>query len=81
MRNEGELTVGELVERLGVPQPKVSTHLACLRWCGFVEARREHREVYNCIADARVVQLLDLAHELLADNEEHVAACCRIEAR
>ncbi len=78
LRDEGELSVGELVERLGVAQPKVSNHLACLRWCGFIEARREHRTVYNRIADKRVVKMLDLGHALLADNEEHVAACCRI---
>jgi DNA-binding transcriptional ArsR family regulator len=81
LRDEGELTVGELVERLGEPQPKVSNHLACLRWCGFIEARREQRTVYNRIADERVVDMLDLAHALLEDNEEHVAACCRIEER
>jgi DNA-binding transcriptional ArsR family regulator len=78
LRDEGELTVGELVERLGQPQPKISNHLACLRWCGFIEARREHRTVYNRIADQRVVAVLDLGHALLADNAEHVAACCTI---
>ncbi len=81
LRDEGELSVGELVERLGQPQPKVSNHLACLRWCGFIAARREHRTVYNRIADRRVVKMLDLAHALLADNAEHVAACCRIEGK
>ena len=81
LRDEGELSVGELVERLGQPQPKVSNHLACLRWCGFIEARREHRTVYNRIADKRVVKMLDLAHALLADNAEHVAACCQIEGK
>lgn len=79
LRDEGELSVGELVERLALPQPKVSNHLACLRWCGFVDTRREHRVVYNRIADERVEQMLGLAHALLADNAEHVAACCRIE--
>jgi len=79
LRDEGELSVGELVQRLGVPQPKVSNHLACLRWCGFIGARREHRVVFNRIADQRVLDMLELAHALLADNEEHVAACCRIE--
>jgi ArsR family transcriptional regulator, cadmium/lead-responsive transcriptional repressor len=79
LRSEVELTVGELVTRLGVPQPKVSNHLACLRWCGFVEARRDGRMVYNRIADSRVAAILDLAESLLADNAEHVAACCRIE--
>lgn len=81
LRDEGELSVGELVERLGQPQPKVSNHLACLRWCGFIEARREHRTVHNRIADARVVTMLDLAHAILDDNAEHVAACSRIDRR
>lgn len=81
LRDEGELPVGELVERLGIAQPKISNHLACLRWCGFVETRREHRMVYYRIADERVVGMLDLAHALLEDNAEHVASCCRIEER
>jgi ArsR family transcriptional regulator, cadmium/lead-responsive transcriptional repressor len=79
LRGEGELSVGELVSRLGLPQPQVSNHLACLRWCGFIEARREGRTVYNRIADERVEAMLELAASLLADNAEHVAACCRIE--
>ena len=81
LQEHGELSVGELVERLGIAQPKVSNHLACLRWCGFIEARREHRPVYNRIADKRVVKMLDLAQALLEDNAEHVAACCRIDER
>ena len=81
LRDEGELSVGALVARLGEPQPKVSNHLACLRWCGFIEGRREHRVVFNRIADERVVAMLELAHALLEDNEEHIAACCRIEER
>jgi DNA-binding transcriptional ArsR family regulator len=81
LREQGELSVGELVERLGEPQPKVSNHLACLRWCGFVAARRDHRVVYNRIADERVQTMLDLGHALLEKNEEHVGACCRIDER
>lgn len=79
LREAGELSVGELVERLGVPQPKISNHLTCLRWCGFVATRREHRIVFNRIADPRVEVMLDLAQALLEDNKEHVAACCRID--
>src|SRR5215210_1635830 len=75
LRDEGELSVGELVERLGQSQPKVSNHLACLRWCGFVHTRRVHPVVYYRIADSRVSQLLGLGRALLADNASHVAAC------
>lgn len=35
----GELCVGDLVDILQVPQPKVSRHLAYLRKAGLVEAR------------------------------------------
>ena len=74
-----ERSVGELTELIGAPQPKVSNHLACLRWCGFVETRRDHRVVYYRVADERVAQMLELAHSLLHDNAEHVAACRRID--
>jgi ArsR family transcriptional regulator, cadmium/lead-responsive transcriptional repressor len=78
---DGERSVGELVELIDTPQPKVSAHLACLRWCGFVETRRDFRTVYYRIADKRVLKMLDLAHALLADNAEHVAACHRIDGQ
>lgn len=77
----GELSVTELVERLNQPQPKVSNHLACLRWCGFVQTRREHPSVYYSVADERVTELLALARALLADNAEHVAACRQIDTQ
>lgn len=77
---DGELSVGRLVELLGEPQPKVSNHLACLRWCGFVGSRREHRTIYYRVADRRVARIVNLARELFAANEEHVRACRRIDA-
>lgn len=70
-----ERSVGELVGLLAAPQPKVSKHLACLRWCGFVVTRREHRTVYYRLADERVSAVLTLGRGLLEDNAEHVAAC------
>ena len=80
LREHGELSVGELVDRLAVSQPKVSNHLACLRWCGFLVTRREHPSVLYRIADERVSELLALGRGLLADNAEHVAACRRVDA-
>jgi ArsR family transcriptional regulator, cadmium/lead-responsive transcriptional repressor len=72
----GELSAGDLVTALGAPQPTVSTHLACLRWCGFVSARRVHRSVIYALADPRVAEVVAIADALLEDNAEHVA-CCR----
>jgi DNA-binding transcriptional ArsR family regulator len=73
-----ELSAGELTRRLAQPQPKVSNHLACLRWCGFVATRRDHRVIYYRLADQRVTAILELAEGLLDDHADHVAACCRI---
>jgi DNA-binding transcriptional ArsR family regulator len=75
-----ERSVGELVAALGLTQPRVSNHLACLRWCGFVTSRREHRTIYYRLADERLREIVTLARELLAGNADHVAACARIDA-
>jgi DNA-binding transcriptional ArsR family regulator len=76
---DGERSVGELAALLGQAQPKVSNHLACLRWCGFVETRREHRTIHYRLADERVADVIELGRALLHDNADHVAACRRVD--
>ena len=78
LEQRDELSVGQLVEALDQSQPKVSNHLACLRWCGFVQTRRAHPSVYYRIADDRVSELLRIGRALLGDNAEHVQACRRL---
>ena len=75
LAREGEASVGELVEAIGVPQPRVSDHLRCLAWCEYVRARREGSNVFYSIADERVLGVLKLGEGILADNLEHVEAC------
>jgi DNA-binding transcriptional ArsR family regulator len=79
LAEEGELSVGDLMERMGIPQPQLSNHLACLRWCGFVTNRRDFRTVYYSVADERVSALVTLARSLLRDNADHVASCSTID--
>jgi len=76
---EQERSVGELVRLLDEPQTKVSNHLACLRWCGFVTTRREHRTIHYRLSDDRVTAVIELARALLHDNTDHVAACARVD--
>ena len=75
LTQRGEMKVGELVKELGAPQPRVSDHLRCLSWCGYVEVRREGRNAYYSVADERVLEVLKLGESLLRDNFEHVEAC------
>src|ERR687898_1641385 len=79
LAQRGEMKVGELVRELGAPQPRVSDHLRCLAWCGYVRVRREGRNAYYSVADERVMQMLKLGEELFQDNFEHVEACDVIE--
>lgn len=75
LAEHGELSVGGLVALLKEPQPMISNHLACLRWCGFVVTRREHRTVHYSVADKRVITLVALGRALLRDNAQHVSEC------
>jgi DNA-binding transcriptional ArsR family regulator len=75
----GEASVTELVVAAGnPPQSRVSNHLACLRWCGLVMAKKSGRRVIYRLVDPRVVPLLDLACAVAAPHAEHLATCRRI---
>src|SRR5918994_7917044 len=75
LAQRGDTKVGQLVSALGAPQPRVSDHLRCLAWCGYVKVRREGRNAYYSIADGRVLEMLRLGEAMLRDTLEHVEAC------
>ena len=68
-------TAGEIVRHVGRYQPSVSSHLTCLRFCGFVEARREGRTVVYELLDRRVRTLLGMGTRMLRENAERIMAC------
>lgn len=76
---EGDKSVGELVEALEAQQGRVSTHLACLRWCGFVIAYRSGKNVFYTLADPRVGDLIGIGENFLAGQAERVLACQTID--
>ena len=75
LAQQGEMKVGELVRELGAPQPRVSDHLRCLAWCGYVDVRREGRNAFYSVADERVLEVLKLGEALLRDNLDRVESC------
>ncbi len=72
---DGPKTAGEIVRHVGRHQPSVSAHLTCLRFCGYVEARRIGRNVRYELIDRRVRRLVELGEQLLLENAERIAAC------
>jgi ArsR family transcriptional regulator, cadmium/lead-responsive transcriptional repressor len=76
---DGEHSVSDCVAHVGLAQGRVSTHLACLADCGYVQARREGRWCYYRVTDPRVAELVTLARSLSADNCTALATCERID--
>jgi DNA-binding transcriptional ArsR family regulator len=81
LSQRGEMKVGELVEELDAPQPRVSDHLRCLSWCGYVKARREGRNAYYSISDERALDMMEVGERMMRDNLEHLEACDPIGKR
>lgn len=75
---DGELHQMEIVRRLGATQARVSEHMACLVWCGFVETRTEGRRTLYRVTNRRVRTLLEKAKQFLEQNEAQIATCRRI---
>ncbi|KPV44068.1 ArsR family transcriptional regulator [Alicyclobacillus ferrooxydans] len=75
---DGEKSVGELVEAVGVSQGQVSNHLACLKWCGYVSSRQEGKYVLYRVTDERVRTIMQLAKGIVADNAAHISNCTRM---
>jgi DNA-binding transcriptional ArsR family regulator len=78
LEERGEITVGDLVTEVGQPQPRVSTHLACLRHCGFAVAERRGKEVYYRLALEGLDGVLGRASEVMGPIGERLATCTRI---
>jgi ArsR family transcriptional regulator len=77
---DGEMCVGDIVEVLGVPQPRVSRHLAYLRRAGLVVARKEGLWSFYSLAPAGNQfhkDLLDCLSKCFADVPEIKADAAR----
>lgn len=59
----GELSVGELNERVTLSQSALSQHLAVLRNEQLVSTRRESQTIYYSLTDGPAVRVLQLLHD------------------
>ena len=65
---EGELSVGELVKRLGISKANISQHLAILRQQRVVVSRREGVNIYYRISNPKIVKACALMREVLMEQ-------------
>lgn len=61
---EGERSVSEFAEDLGISQSALSQHLMRMRSEGLVEARRESQTVFYSLAEGEVRQVIQSLYEI-----------------
>jgi DNA-binding transcriptional ArsR family regulator len=60
MLRDGEMSAGQLMERLGLEQANASQHLAVLRSKQVVVNRKEGNQVFYSLRDPVLVEVLDV---------------------
>lgn len=78
---EGELHQMDIVRRLNATQARVSEHMTCLVWCGYVATRTEGRKTFYRVASRQVRSLLDRALRFLEQNDAQIATCRIVDGR
>jgi DNA-binding transcriptional ArsR family regulator len=68
-------TVTELQQELGLAQGRVSSHLACLRWCGYVLGVADGRFNRYRLVDQRVREILADAESIVRENADRLTSC------
>jgi DNA-binding transcriptional ArsR family regulator len=72
---ERAMTVSELVDALGLAQGRVSSHLTCLRWCGYVRGEVEGRFNRYTLIDDRIREIIRLGESIVLDNADRLTSC------
>ncbi len=75
---EGELTVSQLVELLGVSKSNVSQHLGIMREKGVVEYRREGAHVFYRLSNAKILAACRIMREVLLEQLQRAGELSRL---
>jgi ArsR family transcriptional regulator len=71
MLRDGELSAGQLIERLELEQANASQHLAVLRAKQIVVNRKEGNQVFYSIRDKALVDVLDILKRYFYSQLSH----------
>ena len=68
--SQGEKSVGEFEELLGIRQPTLSQQLGVLRTECLVNTRRDGKRIYYSVADQKILALLKTLYDLYCPQQE-----------
>ena len=63
-----ELSVQDLVDRVGTSQSNISQHLSNLRDKHILDSRKDANKVYYRIGDQKVLQLIQITRDAFCNN-------------
>lgn len=67
---DGEKSVSELAEAMGIGQSNLSQHLAVMRQTGIVVPRREGLNIYYRLSNPKIIKACDLMRQVLLEHLE-----------
>ncbi len=68
--SQGEMCVSDLETQLGIRQPTLSQQLGVLRSEGVVNTRRDGKNIYYSVADAKLLEILAVLYRLYCPKEK-----------
>jgi ArsR family transcriptional regulator len=70
LKEEQEICVNELAERLEIPKANTSQHLAVLRQAGVVSTRKDGINVYYSLRSQKITDACSLTRDILLERLE-----------
>ncbi|MGN6769308.1 MAG: ArsR/SmtB family transcription factor [Rhizobiaceae bacterium] len=66
---DGERSVRDLEDTLGIRQPGLSQQIAELREAGFITGRKESKNMFYRLTDARISAFISLLHQMFCADK------------
>lgn len=76
---KGELSFGELSDKLKIKRPNLAQHLFVLKERGIIVVRRQGKNTFYRISDSRVIEACQLMREVLMDQIRKKQAFLKLE--
>jgi DNA-binding transcriptional ArsR family regulator len=74
---DGEMTVGAILEQIGIEPANASQHLALLRTHRLVNSRKEGNQVFYSLRDSMLIEVLDIMRNYFHTHLEESLALLR----
>lgn len=74
---EGEMSVGELSKKLGIPIGNLSQHLTIMKGRGILNTRKEGNVVYYRLANPKMLKAFDILRDILFERISREGALIR----